>query len=191
MKSMDKGTPWWLVIITGILIIAAGIFLITANNTDPDLNNAALDTLTFIVGLGALVYGFYCFFKALQLKNNSRLFIPFLVHGIVDLLLFLLILIIQKSAILLGIILACWLIVFGIFDVIAARQSDGKRSPKMGALLVLIGIGLMVIPLVLSINYIVFISIVALIYGFIRTVHGILYKIRLNERTTDGRSNLM
>lgn len=191
MKAIEKAMPWWLVIVTGILIIAVGIFLITTNNADPYSNNAALDTLTFFVGLGVLVYGIYCFYKAIQLKNKNQLFIPFLIHCILDVVLFLLILIIHKSPILLGIILALWLIVFGVFDIIAAKQSDGKRSTKTGALLVLIGIGLLVIPLLLNINYVIFLGIAALVFGVIRTVQGILFKIKLNDRTSAGHSNLL
>ncbi|MDD5017239.1 MAG: DUF308 domain-containing protein [Eubacteriales bacterium] len=191
MKANEKGMPWWLVIVTGVLIIAAGIFLLASNNTDPDASNAALDTLTFLVGLGVLVYGVYCFFKAIQLKNDNRLFIPFLVHGILDVVLFLLILIIDKSPVLLGVILASWLIVFGVFDIIQAKQSGGKRGTRIGALLVLIGLGLMIIPLLLRINYVVFLGIVALVFGIIKTTQGILYKVRLDERTSGGRSNLI
>lgn len=183
MFSTDKTMPWWLVVFTGVLILAAGIFLLVSPS-------GGQSVLIFIVGLGVLIYGLYCLIKAFQHKNINSVFVPYLVHGILDVVLFLLILIIRPSANLLGIILASWLIVFGIFGLIHGRQENNSRKTRVSALLVLIGVGFLIIPLVLTINQVVFLGIIALVLGIIRTAQGIIYKVRLDQRTSGGRSNI-
>lgn len=193
MFSTEKKTPWWLVVLTGALIIAAGIFLLAANGinkADPGAASVALRTLIFIVGLGVLVYGIYCMIKAIQHKTNNGVFVPYLVHGLLDIVLFLLILIIPPTAGLMGIILSCWLIVFGVFGIIQGRKESNSRKTRAGALLGLIGLAFLIIPLVLTINQVVFLGIIALVLGVIRTVQGIIYKVRLDGRTSGGRANL-
>ena len=183
MFSTEKTMPWWLVVITGVLILAAGIFLLVSPAD-------GLSVLIFIVGLGVLVYGIYCLFKALQHKNDNQIFVPYLVHGILDIVLFLLILIIRPSAGLLGVILASWLIVFGVFGMIHGRQESNSRKTRAGVFLTLIGIGFLIIPLLLTINQVVFLGIIALVLGVIRTAQGIIYKVRLDGRISGGRSNI-
>ena len=194
MLSTEKKTPWWLAVLTGALILAAGIFLLAANGinkADPGAASVALQTLIFIVGLGVLAYGIYCIIKAIQHKSSNTLFIPYLVHGLLDIVLFLLILIIPPTAGLMGVILSCWLIVFGVFGLIHGRQESSGRKSRAGALLALIGVAFLIIPLVLTINQVVFLGIIALVLGLIRTVQGIVYKVRLDGRTSGGRSNII
>ena len=193
MNPTSKHMPWWLVVLTGVLIIAAGIFLLAANgtsNTDPQAISVALKTLIFIVGIGVLLYGLYCLFKAVQFKSDNRLLVPYLVHGILDIVLFLLILIISPTAGLLGVILSSWMIVFGIFGVIQGRQEANNRRTRAGVLLTLIGLGFLIIPLVFSFNHVDVLGVIALVLGVIRTAQGIIYKTRLDQRTSGGRSNL-
>jgi len=193
MNPTSKHMPWWLVVLTGVLIIAAGIFLLAANgtsNTDPQAISVALKTLIFIVGIGVLLYGLYCLFKAIQFKSDNRLLLPYLVHGILDIVLFLLILIIPPGSALLGVILSSWMIVFGVFGVIQGRQETNSRRTRAGVLLTLIGLGFLIIPLVFSFNHVDVLGVIALVMGVIRTAQGIIYKARLDQRTSDGRSNL-
>lgn len=184
MFSTEKSMPWWLVVLTGVLIIAAGIFLLVSPTS-------GLSLLIFIVGLGVLVYGIYCLIKAIQHKNDNRVFVPYIVHGILDIVLFLLILIIRPTAGLLGVILSSWLIVFGVFGIINGRQESNSRKARAGTFLTLIGLGFLIIPLVIAIGHVVFLGIIALVLGVIRTIQGIVYKVRLDQRTSGGRSNII
>ncbi|MGI5849764.1 MAG: DUF308 domain-containing protein [Christensenellales bacterium] len=186
MKSNQKGMPWWLAIIIGVLIIAAGIFLLVSPSDGRDV-------LIFIVGLGVLLYSLYNFYRAIQSRDDNRIFIPFLAHGLLDIVLFLLILFINKSPALLSVILSCWLIVFGLFGIIHARQDggDNHRRIRINTFLMLIGLGLLIIPFILSIDPVVFLGIIALAFGVMKTIQGIISKVRLDESTSGGRSNLL
>lgn len=188
MKTNEKGLSWWLVIIIGVLIIAAGIFLLVSPKV-------GLDVLIFLVGLGVLVYGVYNIYRAIKSKSDHREYLPYLVHGLLDIVLLILILIITDTPALLGIIIACWFIVFGFFDIVQARQEkddEGKRRrSRIGALLIIIGLCLLIIPLLLSINYIILFGILALVFGIIKVAQGIIQKIKFDEHTSGGRSNLI
>ena len=95
MNSFTKKMPWWLIVLTGVLLLAVGIFLLAANGTDtlnPDAGSPALRTLITVVGVGVLLFGLYCIFKALQSRHDQRLFLLYLIHGVLDIVLFLLIL---------------------------------------------------------------------------------------------------
>jgi uncharacterized membrane protein HdeD (DUF308 family) len=183
--------PWWLVIVTGALIVAAGIFLLATNNTNPE-ENVALKTLMFIVGLIVLIYGVYNLVKAFNFKNNNRLFVAHLLHGILNIILLLLILIVNDSQTLLGVILACWFIVFGLFGLVQTDQSSAKnlQTRRISVLLLIIGVALLVIPPVLRFDYIILLGIAAILIGVFRIGQGVIYKTRYDDRTSGGRSNL-
>ena len=202
MTETKKGMPWLANVIIGVLIVAAGIFLLASPQDGHSV-------LIFIVALGILLYSLYNFFKAVQSRNDSHTLIPFLVHGLLDFVLFILILLINgapgninnagSTAIkmdpnyLLSVILACWLIIFGLFGIIHAKQDGGENRQKirLNVLLILIGIGLLVLPILLSIDSVIFLGIIGLVLGVIKTVHGIVTKTRLDKRTSSGRSNLI
>ncbi len=190
MKSSGK-MPWWLVIVTGALIVAAGIFLLATNNTNPE-DNVALKTLMFVVGLIVMLYGIYNLYKAFKFKNDNRLFVAHLIHGILDIILLLLMLIIRDSQTLLGIILACWFIVFGLFGLVQSGHGNDRnmQTRRISALLLAIGVALLVIPQVLSINYIFLLGLAGILIGIVRIGQGILSKTRYDDRTSGGRSNL-
>jgi uncharacterized membrane protein HdeD (DUF308 family) len=190
MKSTGK-MPWWLVILTGALILAAGIFLLATNTPDAD-KNVALRTLLFIVGLIVFAYGVFNLYKAIKLKNDHRLFVVHLIHGILDIVLLLLILFIRDSEKLLGIILACWFIVFGLFGLVQTDQSSEKnrQSRRISVLLLIIGLVLLIFPLALGIDYILLLGLAGIVIGVVRIAQGIIYKARYEERTSGGRSNL-
>ena len=189
MKTFSK-MPWWLVILTGVLILGAGIFLLVANT--PGDTNKALDTLMFIVGFIVFAYGVFNLYKAFKLKNDHRLFVAHLIHGILDIVLLLLILFIPDSQALLGVILACWFIVFGLFGLVQTDQSseNHRQSRRISVLLLVIGLVLLIFPLALKIDYILLLGIACIIIGAVRTVQGILLKTRYDDRTSGGRSNL-
>jgi uncharacterized membrane protein HdeD (DUF308 family) len=191
MNPTPKKMPWWLVVLTGVLLIAVGIFLLAANGTNkinPDAS-VALQTLIYIVGIGVLLFGLYCLFKALQSKNDKQLFLLYLVHGILDIVLFLLILIIPPAPGLLGAILSCWMIVFGVFGIIQGRKESGGRKTRAGVLLTLIGIVFLVLVF-LRIDSVLLLGLIALVLGVLRTAQGIFYKAKLDGRTSGGRSNI-
>lgn len=190
MKSSGR-MPWWLVIVTGALIVAAGIFLLATNNTNPE-ENVALKTLMFVVGLIVLLYGIYNLYKAFKFKNDNRLFVAHLIHGILDVILLLLMLIIRDSQTLLGIILACWFIVFGLFGLVQSGQGSDRnlQTRRVSALLLVIGIALLVFPQVFSINYIFLLGLAGILIGLVRVGQGIINKTRYEDRTSGGRSNL-
>jgi len=190
MKSFGK-MPWWLVTLTGALILGAGIFLLVAN-TPGEEKNKALDTLIFIVGFIVFAYGVFNLYKAFKLKNDHRLFVAHLIHGILDIVLLLLILFIPDTQALLGVILACWFIVFGLFGLVQTDQSSEKnrQSRRISVLLLVIGLVLLIFPLALKIDYILLLGIAGIIIGGVRIVQGILLKTRYDDRTSGGRSNL-
>ena len=185
MKSNEKNTPWWLSVVVGVLIIAVGIFLLVS----PKDGN---DVLTFIVGLGVFIFCIINIVKAIQSKNDNRLFIPYLAQALLDIVLLLLIISIPNTPELLGIIIACWLFIFGFFEIIQKRQDgeDRGRLIRNGSFLMLAGIGVLIIPFLIGLDQIIFIGIVALIIGVVKTVQGFIYKVRSDERTSGGRSNL-
>ncbi len=186
MKSYEKGMPWWLNVIIGVLIIVAGI-LILANTT------AGNEVLIILVGIGVLIYSIFNIYKAVQFRNDNRLFIPYLAQGLLDLVLLLLIITINNSPVLLGIVIACWLIVFGFFEILHARRDGGDDNHRIriGTLLLIAGIALIVISLLFQDGFMIFLGILALIIGLIKTIQGIMYKVRYDERTSGGRSNLL
>lgn len=177
--------------VIGIVVIAVGIFLLVS----PVDGNNVLRTL---VGIGVLIYCIYNIIKAIQTKNDNRLFIPYLAHALLDIVLLLLLITIpenpanpETTPVLVGIIIACWLIIFGFFEIIHARRdSESGRRIRNGVFLLLAGIGVLVIPLLLKMESAIFLGIVALIIGVTKAVQGLLYKVRMDERTSGGRSNL-
>ncbi len=184
MKSDRKSTPWWLDVVIGVVIIAAGIFLLVS----PANGSGVLSTL---VGIGVLIYCLFNIYKAVQTKNDNRLFIPYLAQGLLDLVLLLLLISIPNTPSLVGIIIACWMIVFGFFEIIHTRSDgDGGRRTRNGWLLLLAGIGVLIVPLLLRIDSVIFIAIVGLVIGVVKTVQGFLYKVRRDEGGSDGRPNL-
>ncbi len=190
MKSIGK-MSWWLVIITGVLIIAAGIFLLAGNSQEG--KNVSLDTLLFIVGFSVLVFGAYNLYKAYALRNDHRMFVVHLIPGILDIILLLLMLFIPPSQKLLGIILACWFIVFGLFGL--AQNISGveknRHARRTAALLLITGLVLLIIPLLFRFNYIILLGICIIVIGIVRVVQGIIVKSRYDDRTSGGRSNLL
>lgn len=192
MKPIDKAAPWWLNIVAGIIIVAVGIFLLVS----PGGGN---DFLTYAVGFGVFIYCIYNIIKALQHKDDNRLFIPYLAHALLDLVLLLLIIAIPSSkpgisgheiSQLIGIIIGCWLIIFGFFEVISKRAGSGEHRVRNGLLLILAGACMLLILVLVQIQYVIFLGIVALLIGIIKTVQGLVVKVRTDERTTGGRSNL-
>lgn len=177
-----KTMPWWLAMLTGLLILVAGIFLVA-------WKDAGLDALTFLLGAGILCYGIYNIFMAVKTTDDNRLFIPFLVHGLLNLIMFLLVIFINKSPAHLGAILGSWFIVFGIFRIIYARQdAEKKLSARIGVLMFLIGVVLLILPFVIGIDHVIFLGIVFIVIGSVRTALGIFRKVR-NENGT-GRIDL-
>jgi len=190
MKPFGR-MPWWLVILTGALILGAGVFLLAANTPEQE-KNVALQTLLFIVGFIVFAYGIFNLYKAFKLKNDHRLFVAHLIHGILDIVLLLLILIIRDSDKLLGIILACWFIVFGLFGLVQTDQNSEKhrQTRRISVLLLVIGAALLIVPLVFRFDYIILLGIACIIIGAVRIIQGIISKSRYDERTSGGRSNL-
>lgn len=193
MKSMEKATPWWLNVVAGIIIIALGIFLLVSII---DGNGF----LTYVVGLGIFIFCIYNVIKAMQHKNDNRLFIPYLAHGLLDLVLLLLVITIPSSqpgvkgpqvSQLIGIIISCWLIIFGFFEMISKKMSDNQRHRiRNGSLLLLTGVAALLILLLIQINYVVFLGIVALIVGIIKIIQGLMNKVRDDGQGASSRSSL-
>ncbi len=197
MVTTVKRMPWWLMVITGLLILAAGIFLLASPGF--------LNVLINLIGIGGLIIGIYFIVKALINKSESqRDFVLLLVHGLLNLVLALLIFILYKAhrditipsigyqnGTLIGVMLGCWLIVFGVFGLIDARKAGGDRTrSRINLLLVVSGIVLLIVPFFLMPHYI-FMGIIGIIIGVIRTAQGIIYKVRLDGRTMGGRSNIL
>ena len=190
MNSLSKKMPWWLIVLTGVLLLAVGIFLLAANGTDtlnPGAGSPALRTLIFVVGIGVLLFGLYCIFKALQSRYDQRLFLLYLIHGVLDIVLFLLILFIPPAPGLLGAILSCWMIVFGIFGMIQGRQEGGGQKTRMGVLLTLIGIGFLVL-VILRVDSVLLLGLIALVVGIIRIAQGVIIRTRMGGQS--NRPNL-
>lgn len=185
MMNEHKTMPWWFIILTGIIILAVGIYLLVSPVS-------GLSVLTFLLGLGVLVYSIFNFYKAAKYREDNRLFIPFLVHALLDLVLFVLLLVIHNSPALLGVILASWFIVFGVFGMIHARQDGGsKPKARLSALLALVGVALILLPFLLGIDHVIFLGIVSILIGVVRTTQGIIFKVQQNDHTSSGRSNLI
>ena len=197
MVTTEKKMPWWLMVITGLLILAAGIFLLASPGF--------LNVLISLLGIGVLIIGLYLIVKAIRNKSESqRDFVLLLIHGILNLVLALLILILYRAhkeitiptigyqnGTLIGVILGCWLIIFGVFGLIDARKAGGNKTrSRINLLLVASGIVLLIVPFFLMPHYI-FMGIIGIIIGIIRTTQGIIYKLRLDERTSGGRSNII
>ncbi len=184
MINKDKSMPWLFIILTGLIILAAGIYLLVSPVD-------GLNALTFLLTVGVLLFCLYNFFKAYKFKDENRFFVLFLVHALLNLVLFLLLIIIKNSTALLGVILSSWFIIFGLFGIINARQDGGNASKtRISALLLLIGVVLILLPFLLSINHVLFLGIVAILIGVFRTTQGIVYKVQRDGRTSGGRSNL-
>ena len=180
MDIRERKLPWWLIIVTGVIIIAASIFVLADRVS-------GLTVLTFMVALGTLTFAVFNFIIAIKSKEIRSVWIPHVVQGIINIVLFLLVIIIPRSPTLLGIIIACWLMAFGVFEIVAARHYDQPKRSKMGALLSIIGLVVLVIPLVFSIDYLILIAIVGLVFGIFRIVIGILIKANDNGGTTSLR----
>ena len=147
--------------------------------------------LNILVGIGVFLYCIFNIFKAVQNKDDNQLFIPYLAHGLLDIVLLLLLISIPNTPKLVAIIIACWLIVFGFFEIIHGRRSsENKHQLRNGSLLILTGVGVLVIPLILSLDSAMFIGIVALVIGVVKTVQGLICKVNVDKRTSGGRSNL-
>ncbi len=189
-----KGNAWLASIVIGILIIAAGIFLLVS----PSENGSSTgnDTLKTLVGIGVFGFCVYCIFKAFQSKDNNRLFIPYLAQGLLDIILLLLLITINEreveTKVLVVIIIACWLMIFGFFEIIhAKRDSDNQHRIRNGSILILAGAAVLIIPLLLKMESVLFLGIVALVFGAVKVVQGLIRKVRTDEGSSGGgRSGL-
>jgi uncharacterized membrane protein HdeD (DUF308 family) len=192
MKSDQKNKSWLFDVVIGILIIAAGIFLLVSPKDGKN------DVLKGLVGIGVFLFCVFNIYRAVQTKNDNRLFIPYLVQGLLDIVLLLLLITIpedrenpEATLVLVSIIIACWMMVFGFFEIIHARiDGDGSHRLRNGALLMLTGVGVLVIPLLLGWDSAVFIGIAGIFIGIGKTVQGLLCKVRSDEHSSGGRSNL-
>jgi len=184
MNITERKMPWWYFILIGVIAIAASIFFLADRLT-------GLEVLSWLVFVGSLGFGIYNLAAALKNKDDKRVFIPLLVQGIIGLVLALLIAVIAHTEELLGIIIACWLIAFGVFEVIFGRQGDNPKRTRLGSILVIIGLVLLVIPLVFGIDYVLLIAIIGLIIGVFCVALGIIIKTKHDKRTSGGRSNLI
>lgn len=180
MDIRERKIPWWLIIITGVIIIAVGIFVLADRVS-------GLNVLIFLIGLGALAFAVFNFVIAFKTRNTRQVSLSHIVHGLIDIVLLLLIIVMRKTPTLLGIIIACWLIIFGVFEVITARQNDQPKRSKMGVLLVLIGLVVLIIPLIFSIDYLILIGIVGIVFGVYRTILGIIIATKRTGQTTSLR----
>ena len=177
-----KTMPWWLILLTGLVILVAGIFLAASPKE-------GLGVLTFLLGAGVLGYGLFNVFMAYRTRDDNRLMVPFLIHGLLNLVMFLLVITIYNTPAHLGVILASWFIIFGLFRILYARQdADKKLSPRVGALLLLIGVVLLILPFVVGIDHVLFLAIAWIIIGVVRSAQGILVKI--NSDKGSGRTDL-
>ena len=185
--------PWWLIIVTGVLILGVGIFLLAGNDKVPD-KSAALKSLVFIVSILVLAYGIFNFYKAYKFRGNKRLMAAHLVHGILDAILFILLRIITPSPVLLGVILGCWFVVFGFFGLMQIDQNSDKNRQlrRLNMLLLLIGLVVLAVSILLSKSnhFISFLGVVILAIGLLRIAQGLITKNRYDGRTSGGRSNL-
>ncbi len=180
MDIRERKLPWWLIIVTGVLIIAASIFVLADRVS-------ALMVLTVIIAVGTLAFAVFNFVIAIKSRDIRSVWIPHVVQGIFNIILFLLVIIIPRDEKLIGIIIACWLMAFGVFEIIAARHYNQNKRSKMGILLVIIGLVVLIIPLVFSIDYLLLIAIVGLVFGVFRVVLGIIIKANGNGGTTSLR----
>lgn len=180
MQLRERKLPWWLIIVTGIIIVAAGIFVLI------DKVNG-LNVLVFLVGIGALSFALFNFIIAFKNRNDNTICISHLVQGLIDIVLLLLIIVIRNTPTLLGIIVACWLLAFGIFELTAGRKLGSSKRIRLGVLLTIIGLVVLIVPLVFSIDYLALIGIVGIAFGVMRIILGVL--IRTNDNK--GVSNLM
>ncbi|MFA5675304.1 MAG: DUF308 domain-containing protein [Christensenellales bacterium] len=178
-----KTTTWWFTMIIGLIILLTGVFLIA-------WPLAGLGALTFLLGSGILGFGIYNIFMAVKTTDDNRLFIPFLVHGLLNFIMFLLVIIIHNSPAHLGALLGSWFIVFGTFRIIYARQdAEKKLSARVGVFLFLIGAALLVLPFVIGIDHVLFLGITAIVIGAARAGLSILKKVRSDE-AGGGRADL-
>ena len=180
MDIRERKLPWWLIIVTGVLIIAASIFVLADRAS-------ALTVLKVIIAIGTFAFAVFNFVIAIKNRDIRSVWISHLAQGIINIVLFILVIAIPASPTLLGIIIALWLIVFGVFEIIAARHYDQNKRSKMGILLVIIGLVVLIIPLVFSIDYLLLIAIVGLVFGIFRVVLGILIKANDTGATTSLR----
>ena len=73
----------------------------------------------------------------------------------------------------------------------AIRSYYGKIKSRINALLVLVGVVLILLPFLLGIDHVIFLGIVSILIGVVRTTQGIIYKVQRDNRTSGGRSNLI
>lgn len=171
-------------VVMGLVIVGVCIFFL-ANQA------AGLAVLLWSVGIGVAILTAYNLFMALKFRDDNRKSIPYLVYGLLDAVLLLLLIVINDSPNLLGTIIASWLIVFGVFEVITARQRDDAKRTKLGSMLVIIGLIVLIIPLILQMDYVILIGVLGLIFGVASAALGIYIKMRFDQRTSGGRSNLI
>jgi uncharacterized membrane protein HdeD (DUF308 family) len=148
---------------------------------------SALTVLKVIISVGLFAFAVFNFVLAIKNKDIRSVWISHVTQGIINIVLFLLVIIIPASPTLLGIIIAIWLIVFGVFEIIAASHYGQSKRSKMGILLTVIGLVVLIIPLVFSIDYLILIAIVGLVFGVFRVVLGILIKSKDTGATTSLR----
>ena len=184
MDLSERKMAWWVMVLIGVIVVAISIFLLADRYS-------GLIVLTWLVGIGAAVFGIYNLYLALRNKDHSSDAIPYLVHGLLNLILMLLIIVIHDTQALLGIIVSCWLIVFGVFEVFYGRRGDNAKRARIGAILVIVGLVVLIIPLVLSIDYVILIGIVGLLFGIALAALGIISKLKFDQRTSGGRSNVI
>lgn len=190
MDLTDRKMPWWLMVLMGLVIIGLCIFFLVDHDPQAQ-HSASLSLLLWVVGIAAAILAAYNLYLALKFKDDNKKSIPCLVHGLLDVVLLLLLIVINDSPNLLGTIIASWLIVFGVFEVITARHRENAKRTKLGSILVIIGLIVLIIPLTLKMDYVILIGVIGIVFGVASAALGIYLKMKYDQRTSGGRSNLI
>ena len=77
------------------------------------------------------------------------------------------------------------MMVFGVFEVIEGRKNDNQKHTRLGAIFAIVGLVVLVIPLIFSIDYLTLIGIVGIVFGLLRVALGIM--IKSNELKTTSK----
>jgi uncharacterized membrane protein HdeD (DUF308 family) len=174
--------PWWVLLISGLLIGAFGIVLLAS----------PLATTSFLVilfGIFAIIFGAIAFIRSFFLIKEDKYWWVLLIEGILGIAIGILVFVFPiETTVVLIYFIAAWLIVRGIFTIANGSSAKSGLTIAMGVVALILGIFVLFRPPAYAMATLLgFIGLFAIIRAITLIVQSIVIPIQRKNREKAGK----